>query len=805
MSYYKEDIFPDSLSYDFFIFASLGRSHPKTRGHGWHQASDLRKMASGYLNSYKLTPNDSNRSQAFNRMKTALDFLEQAANQEATRESAFFNKLLSNPRLANTPELDKLKACFPGDGTIDYDNFMLLIQQIDRGEKGGKELITSLYNHVKSFNDILQDYLKNPKNQKIKEKYDEIEVDQLVHALFSDDETNIRQNFQRSSNIPTGRVKTLANAIKGSQRAGPDTKELVNFFQSHIKELGSTNYISVPLANSEYGDTYKAQILIELEAIAKTILQNDGNIDPKVSEVSQKAIQLLQTIINKDQKENKKESLEPYLEQFQINAKKLESGKQILKELDQLVTTSNNQIQYNEKTKRLIGFTKERRQQLLHEFENTLNANDKTLKELKQIETHGDFNKSQIRTKYQSLIKSALRKYYMAIYQKKSSGSLSNEKMAQLACNILTKNTKMTISLQSEFGAGLTLNELIKKASANIFTQLIGSKQQKTDLRSLIYIGRGIITIDGEETDIDSILELLSKIYEDNYDESYKERLQTIVKESIKETFGEAREDYYNSNNAYSYEADRYARTKSLEAMTTELEHLLSNANGEYDSRTLKEIMENIFSVEQSVKGYQYYIDDKGFHGGSLGATIYEQVDNICQVASDVGISLDPEWLIFAAFNAGNFLLGADLAPHISAFFSIFASLLMFSSSGDLFTQVKRNAEDFMSHISQSSLRIYNFNGLVVLNSYLLRKTHEALLPAYALLEDQYIPANEVIIHNNVGYDTANSYPSPWPGAEAFSDFSEMHKEDVSISTELLVGFLGLLDKLEAIIQQSPI
>lgn len=105
-----------------------------------------------------------------------------------------------------------------------------------------------------------------------------------------------------------------------------------------------------------------------------------------------------------------------------------------------------------------------------------------------------------------------------------------------------------------------------------------------------------------------------------------------------------------------------------------------------------------------------------------------------------------------------------------------------------------------MSHISQSSLRIYNFNGLVVLNSYLLRKTHEALLPAYALLEDQYIPANEVIIHNNVGYDTANSYPSPWPGAEAFSDFSEMHKEDVSISTELLVGFLGLLDKLEAII-----
>lgn len=807
MSYYKEDIFPEQLSYSFFIFSTLGTTHPKQsrEAHGWQQANDLRNQALSKLNSFKLTPNRiKKQEQILGNIKTALDFLKQAAEQEASRESNFFNKLLSNPRIANVPQLKELKACFSGDGTIDYDQFMLLIQEIDRGEQGGKKLINSLYRHTKSFNDILQENLMKPKNVSLREKYEAGDIDQVIHELFSDETSGMQEKFKRSSAIPTGRVRTLAAAIKGSQRAGPDTKKLVSFFQSNISELESKNYISIPLDNSEYKDTYRAQILIELEAIAKEILQDEGNINPKVSETSQKAIQLLQTILQEDKKGIEDKSLKPYLEQLKINIKRLESGKELLEELNQLTSASKSQIQYNSKTQKLVGFIQERRKQLLRGFEEVFDKNDKTLKELRKIEETGNFRKPQVQAKYQALIKTALRKYYKIAYGKKTSGSLSNERMAQLACDILTKDTQLTISLQSEFGAGITLDELIDKSAAKIFSNLIGNKNQKADLRQLIHIGEGIITIDGEEMDMNSILKILSEVYENTYDNAYQEGLQT-ARESIKQTFGNARKEYFNSESAYSYDADKYAREKSLQAMTTELENLLSSANEEYDSKTLKEIVSNLFSMEQSVKGYQYYIDEKGFHGGSIGATIFEQVENICQIAADAGINIDPQWLLFAAFNAGEHLLAAKLAPNISAYFSIFASLLMFSSAGDLFAQVKKNADEFVSSLQQTSLRIYNFNRMVVLNSYLLHKTYEALLPAYALLENQVVTSNKVVIHNTVGYDTYNAYPEHWNGAEEFDKFSEIHKEDVSISTELLVGFLGILDKLETMIQNSPI
>jgi len=111
------------------------------------------------------------------------------------------------------------------------------------------------------------------------------------------------------------------------------------------------------------------------------------------------------------------------------------------------------------------------------------------------------------------------------------------------------------------------------------------------------------------------------------------------------------------------------------------------------------------------VKHSDYYLNDFGFHGGSLGSGLYEQITNINRMAELGGITTaDRDWLIFAVMNCGQGLIGASLKPTLESYFSTFASLLMFRSGSELAKQVQQQANNLIKSSSgAATMRLYTF------------------------------------------------------------------------------------------------
>jgi hypothetical protein len=108
--------------------------------------------------------------------------------------------------------------------------------------------------------------------------------------------------------------------------------------------------------------------------------------------------------------------------------------------------------------------------------------------------------------------------------------------------------------------------------------------------------------------------------------------------------------------------------------------------------------LSSIFKIENSVKYARYYLNDWGFHGGSLGAALPEQLINFENIMNQAGInnSLDINWLTFAILNAGDGMIGSANKTAIEDYLSAFASLLMFRTGGELAKQVKHNMENYV-------------------------------------------------------------------------------------------------------------
>ena len=93
--------------------------------------------------------------------------------------------------------------------------------------------------------------------------------------------------------------------------------------------------------------------------------------------------------------------------------------------------------------------------------------------------------------------------------------------------------------------------------------------------------------------------------------------------------------------------------------------------------------------IDETTKFSEKNFEDYGFKGGSLGANVEEQVENITWMLEQGGITpADKDWLIFATLNSGQHLLGNFLRNSLEDYFSTVASLLLFRSGGNVAEQV---------------------------------------------------------------------------------------------------------------------
>ena len=236
----------------------------------------------------------------------------------------------------------------------------------------------------------------------------------------------------------------------------------------------------------------------------------------------------------------------------------------------------------------------------------------------------------------------------------------------------------------------------------------------------------------------------------------------------------------------------------------TEIEQILSS-------------LKNNVQIGSTVKSYNKYDSKKGFHGGSLGGTVENQLKNIYQLFQYGGIENLPnqEWLTFAIYNSGPGLLGSDLKEPIEDLLSTVVVMLMFDDVGQ---QVVYLNEQMMQrynlnqHNSSRFLHLYNLNGTYYPASFILQLTYNKLTEIFSILEldklagtaefDDISNGSRAEIHNpvsemveigtQVGRDIVTTEQDQWK--QTF----KANQKSVSINITFLAGMLDIIKILNS-------
>ena len=221
-------------------------------------------------------------------------------------------------------------------------------------------------------------------------------------------------------------------------------------------------------------------------------------------------------------------------------------------------------------------------------------------------------------------------------------------------------------------------------------------------------------------------------------------------------------------------------------------------ANLENQKITIEQI-KDIFFIDSSVKFAETFIaDEGGFKGGSLGADVESQIDNINFMLELGGITpLDAQWLLTAVLNAGAGMIGSSLRPSLENYFSTVASILMFRTGGN---SIQQWHDQIIRGIDKAptKIHIYTFGTFFVPQSYILKLTAEGLRKcANLLISEANDTGSRAHIYNPVS--VSNIVRNNW------SQTAKNNYKSVQIQITLLGGFLDILNQMEKIMNSLPL
>ena len=243
-----------------------------------------------------------------------------------------------------------------------------------------------------------------------------------------------------------------------------------------------------------------------------------------------------------------------------------------------------------------------------------------------------------------------------------------------------------------------------------------------------------------------------------------------------------------------------------LDAWKTAIKDLTTQAKSNTElaevARQALKSLENSFKISTSVKSYDKYNNARGFSGGSLGGSLEHQIENIEEMFQQGNLTFpDKDWLLFAIYNAGNALVGADYKADLEHFLSIFAVALMFDDAGEQAHYIANASKQF--EVTPHFLHLFLFNGTYFPSSYLLYKTYEELRRLYGLIENfsSIKMSSGITIINPVSYNDADIERSGSAMGKTtttkqwYSTFKKNQRK-VTLQVTLLAGLLDILDEL---------
>lgn len=232
-----------------------------------------------------------------------------------------------------------------------------------------------------------------------------------------------------------------------------------------------------------------------------------------------------------------------------------------------------------------------------------------------------------------------------------------------------------------------------------------------------------------------------------------------------------------------------------------------SGASSQQIEQTLREL-KNSFQISTTVKSYDKYDNDIGFHGGSLGGSLEHQLENIYKMFELGGITTpDIDWLTFAIYNSGNRTIGGnEIRNKIEDLLSTVAVMLLFDDAGQQAEYIKTQAKERYDVASTNFLHLYYLNGFYFPASFILQLTYNGLVEAEQQLEGTLKINSNGSRANIINHVSENDMAgaqnlknkriyvtNPYEWEKTF----EENKGKVKIQLTFLAGLLDIIEQLE--------
>lgn len=346
--------------------------------------------------------------------------------------------------------------------------------------------------------------------------------------------------------------------------------------------------------------------------------------------------------------------------------------------------------------------------------------------------------------------------------------------------------TKLRAPSTSEI---LALDDTKKRIKEAIVLQLPGAIQLKSDVRFSVVFNQDNF-IEGL-----NISEIIKNALKDNFSSfltSYKKSANgetniAVAEKEFIDNLKKIKEQIDNTINAQPFSTEEQKLSKKIEAY---------------------EELSKTFSASISVKQYDLYNNNLGFHGGSLGGdgTPEAVLKNINKMYELGGITpLDLELLIFAVINCGEATVnGTSYHDHIANYILGGAALAMFDEG---FTVTENYLEKIKSELKSDffsgpkTLHLYYLNNLYVPESFILTTIYNNLLQVYTMTESQIQDASKMINKSNSKVFITNTVTNE--DIDTMEPISKKRWEKISeiaMTKKVHINYLfmsGLLDIIE--------
>ena len=780
----------------FFFFNSLKENTDIERSSNNKSGSMLASEVSSVMTSH--LPDINPEQNGLKQIQSVLDFLQSVIKYERAREEEYFKSYLERADLPPTLKSTFQELRDPSTNAFDYIKFINLINVLYNGQEGYKSLLQYENKRLNQIQTVINQFLALDKDkQKIFNKKTGEREDKGFYANFRN---YLIQNSNDKLIKIVNNTKTFSNRVQEKIQSA-----ITNLWNTAEWKKTVYQFLSQKAFKEPLDDNSRRILTIQLFSnclpkIKASVIQELIKLQKEEQEYSFIDANKLKNIIREEATQYISLSLAKDNPNYASEAMKW-----IYSDLEK-----NQSISLNDDTRRYIKltggiYTKQSKKQEIIEL-----TKDATTILKEAVRNMG-------RTPEKD--KQALIEQFVQAYSQKNTIQFDHTLTNDEIIDLISQNTDIgklgtvvdfhiaakdnLISEGFATGDGLLMFE-----SDNVLKKLgLAGGYQKMDAFAIknFDIGNIITTLDDRriQSYFSSLCDQITKTYFDSIN---------IQKESIQIDEKFFKEDLFRQvrgfgNTEFMIQAETKRRLIMIQQLCNKIQKELSEANIETEQiNKIINSIKNTIQISTTVKSYNRYNNNEGFHGGSLGGSVETQLQNIYKMFAYGGVSLpDINWMIFAVYNSGDNMIGGGEGTRssIENILSAVAGMLLFDDAGEQALYIKSQLDKYIYQGSTNFLHLYHLNDFYFPSSFILQLTYNGLLKSYNLLESEVgqfsksssvtkggTGANIKIINNISEFSEYTDETSDW------INYFNNNKKKVALTITFLGGLLDIIDEL---------